>query len=97
MDAEQEAERNFYLSEVVTAFVRAHVHAPTEDCPEGLLPENAALSLGLRLLYSPPAAPADPAQDNTVIMSWLTTILNFVPVIAGAVREAREAAAKRAG
>src|SRR3990167_1214798 len=49
---------------------------------------RAAFERGARLLYNPPPAPADPAQDHRQIMEWLRALCDLVPVIEQTWREA---------
>ncbi len=71
MNPDQEREKEFYMHKVLPAFMAERLHAPTEDNPDGLLPEGIALPLLGRLLYSPPSPPSDSAQDHPAIMAWL--------------------------
>ncbi len=81
IDLDQEAEKNFYIGEVLPAFMRAQLHAPTENSPHGLLTEGMALKLGHLLFYNPPPRPFETRQDHAVIMEWLTSMLDVVPII----------------
>lgn len=77
INPDQEQEKNFYLQAVVPVFMQAHLHAPTADCPQGLLSEPLALALG-QIFYSPPPPPADPAEDHATIMAWLEGLRGLV-------------------
>ena len=79
VDAEQSAEKDYYLAKVVPAYVQAHLHAPTEDNPEGFLSESEALELGRQLFYNPPATPPDSQDDHQTIMAWLALLVCLVP------------------
>ena len=81
LDPEQELERNVYLHEVVTALMNAHLHAPTDDCPGGILPESLAMTIGASLWYAPPSPPLDPANDHRTIMEWLGFLRDSVPAL----------------
>lgn len=81
IDLDQEAEKNFYIGEVLPAFMRAQLHAPTENSPDGLLTEGMALKLGHLLFYNPPPRPFETRQDHAVIMVWLKSMLDVVPII----------------
>jgi Fe-S-cluster containining protein len=81
LDPEQEQERNVYLHEVVTAWMNAHLHAPTDDCPDGVLPEPLAMTIGASVLYAPPSPPRDPANDHRTIMEWLGFLQGSVPAL----------------
>lgn len=86
LDPEQERERNFYLREVVTAWMNAHLHAPTDDCPGGLLSESLAMTIGASVLYAAPSPPLDPANDHRTIMEWLGFLQGSVPALEKSVR-----------
>ena len=70
-DPEQEEEKNFYMLDVLRAFLEARIHAPTENSPDGILTEQQAIDLGQMFIYNVLKAPDDPADDHKVIMAWL--------------------------
>lgn len=86
LDSDQEMEKNFYMMQVVSAYMQRRLHAPTDDSPDGRLPEGAALALG-RLFYAPPPAPADPADDHSVIMHWLASLAEQAPALEAALMD----------
>jgi Fe-S-cluster containining protein len=79
MDSDQEGEKELYMHHVLPAFMAERLHAPTDDSPDGLLPEAVTPALLGRLLYSPPPPPSDPAQDHPVIMAWLKDLQTRAP------------------
>ena len=86
VNADQTAEKTYYLTVVVPAFVTAHMHAPTDDNPGGVLSESDALELGRTLMYDPPAPPPDPGDDHAFLMAWLGSLARHVPELAAALK-----------
>jgi|GEM_PF-3586455 len=80
IDPAQEEEKNFYLQTVIPAFMQAHLHASTDDCPEGILTEPLALALG-QIFYSPPPPPLNSAEDHSIIMAWLGGLRDQVAIL----------------
>lgn len=70
---EMDAEKRRYV-EVIQAYVKLGLHAPTRDNPNGQLSERAALFLGPALFYRLPAAPANPADDHAALLAWLESL-----------------------
>ncbi len=78
---EQDQEKNFYLAQVVPAYLNAGLHASTPD-KVGMLPDEIAIGLLGRLFYGElPPLPSRPEYDHEAIMAWLKILIELVPAI----------------
>lgn len=70
-DADLDSEKQFYLHDIIPAFMQAGLHAPTDQSPAGLLSEQfVTRTLGLPF-YSPPPTPATPDLDHEAVLERL--------------------------
>ncbi len=89
IDTQQEEEKRFYLTQVIPAFMKAKLYAPTDDNEDGMLTERDAVTIIGAVLYSPPSAPRDSASDHALIMEWLNRMRDMPPTIVGVLQKAR--------
>ncbi len=75
---ELDAEKDFFLFQVMIAFAEAQVRATTEG-GQGLLTDDEVITLGRTMFFALPPAPPDPAQDHQAIMDWLALLRALVP------------------
>jgi len=92
MDERIEYEKNFYLHQITKAYMEAHLHVPTNDCPGGRISSNGAFQVLAQAFYGAALRPVphsgDPAEDHETVMRFLRGLVSLVDVFRRATDEA---------